>query len=112
MAQTLTLLKPKSFKANAIDHITNYKGSKGDSITFDMSSFGITWRQYKRASIGFGNCKAAINTGASREEAFLYQFKSGELFFNENGSKPGLGKGGLICILEGAPSLGAVHFDF
>jgi hypothetical protein len=111
MTQALTIRKPVSFTKNNVDRITNYKGLRGDSITFDLASFGIGWKQYRRASVGFGNCKAAINTGASREEAFLYQYKSGELFFNENGSRPGLGRGGLICILEGAPSLGSIYFD-
>jgi hypothetical protein len=112
MGNSLVLKRPQSYRPARVDRITNYKGIKGDSITFDLASFGISPRQYRRAAIGFGNCKAAIIQGALREEAFLYQFKTGELFFNENGSKPGLGNGGLICILEGAPSLGAIYFDF
>jgi hypothetical protein len=111
MAKALIIKKPVSFSKGKVDRIINYKGLKGDSITFDLASFGIGWKQYSRANLGFGNCKAAIKQGASREEAFLYQYKSGELFFNANGSKPGLGKGGLICILEGAPSLGSIYFD-
>ncbi|MEB3321040.1 MAG: hypothetical protein VKI63_08895 [Cyanobium sp.] len=38
---------------------------------------------------------------------------TGELFFNENSTKPWLGKGGgLICVFEGAPNLGALRFSF
>jgi hypothetical protein len=65
----------------------------------------------KRANIGFGTCAAAINKGARNSEAFLYQTRTGQLFFNANGSDPGLGEGGgVIWVFKGAPALG-VYFD-
>ncbi|MFM7086717.1 MAG: hypothetical protein ACKOXO_06995 [Cyanobium sp.] len=110
--RTLVLNKPKKFNRKTPDRIIDYNGSKGDSIRFNMKSFDINPSEYLRANIGFGDCAAAIRQGASRDEAFLYQYRSGEMFFNENGSEPGLGKGGLICIFQGSPDLGAISFQY
>lgn len=111
-AKTVVLSKPKKFNLETPDRIINYNGNRGDAIRFNMKSFKIKPLEWQRAAIGFGDCDAAIREGASRDEAFLYQYRSGELFFNENGSEPGLGKGGLICVFQGAPDLGAISFQY
>jgi hypothetical protein len=105
----LRISMPKSFKSEK-DPITGL--NKGISLYFECESFKIDPSELNRAALGLGNCKSAINKGASREEAFLYQYKSGELFFNQNGSKSGFGKGGLICILSGAPEITDASFLF
>ena len=111
MNKSFTLSRPQSFGKKNADIITNYNPKAGDRLVVNLNSFGIAASDYKRAAFGLGSCKAAISKGASREEAFLYQYKSGCLYFNENGSEPGLGNGGLFAILKGAPQLGAVEFS-
>lgn len=113
--RSVVLRKPAVMNARKPDVITGFNGRIGDILVVDLKSFGIdpllNPGDDKRANIGFGTCAAAINKGARNSEAFLYQTRTGQLFFNANGSDPGLGEGGgVIWVFKGAPALG-VYFD-
>ena len=43
---------------------------------------------------------------------FLYDYKKGGLYFNENGADKGFGDGGIIDILKDAPDLTINNLDF
>ncbi len=48
---------------------------------------------------------------ASSKAFIVYNENSGELLYNSNGKKAGLGNGGLFAKLEGAPDIGANDFN-
>lgn len=49
---------------------------------------------------------------AKRDIDFIYDKKKGCLYFNENGSERGVGDGGIIAILKGAPKLTPENINF
>jgi len=54
---------------------------------------------------------AAVTKGAATSEAFIvYHSDKGKLFYNENGSEPGLGDGGEFATLAGKPVISADDF--
>lgn len=80
------------------DIITDFDPASGDNLVIDPSTF---------AGSEFGR---ALNTKQLKEFKkedfdFIYNAANGKLFHNENGSKQGLGNGGLLSILLGAPEL-------
>ncbi|MGK7918670.1 MAG: hypothetical protein AB4080_01500 [Trichodesmium sp.] len=48
---------------------------------------------------------------ASSKAFIVYNENSGELLYNSNGKKAGLGSGGLFANLKGAPELNANDFN-
>ena len=44
--------------------------------------------------------------------ALVYNTSTGELYVDRNGSTAGLGDGGLVAILQGAPSLSSDHIEW
>ena len=55
-----------------------------------------------------GKNKKIINHElASQEFDFLYDQRSGSLYFNQNGSDKGFGDGGIIALLKEGPDLHA-----
>jgi hypothetical protein len=93
MGKSLVLKRPQSYRPARVDRITNYKGIKGDSITFDLASFGISPRQYRRAAIGFGNCKAAINQGDFEKKPSSINSKQESSFLMKTDQSQALGMG-------------------
>jgi hypothetical protein len=47
---------------------------------------------------------------ATSDAYIVYNSNNGNLFYNANGNKPGLGAGGQFATLEGAPELDANDF--
>lgn len=92
----------------AFDKITGYDGLKGDSLVIDSASFGLrpdqctfTWATCEPATYGAAEDPADIR--------FIYRTDTGYLYYNENGSAPGMGSGGVLAVFEGVPQLGLVH---
>ena len=99
---------PDSFKHKYVDKITNFNPST-DTLEIDTDSFGID----SSASFAAGkNVKAVKKKLAKQDFDFLYDQKKGGLYFNENGADKGLGDGGIIAILKGAPDLTIQNNDF
>lgn len=81
-----------------------------DQIEIDSDSFKF---QNNSASFADGKNKKAVKAILAKQDFdLLYDQKTGCLYFNENGSDPGFGNGGLIAILKGAPELNANNFEF
>ena len=79
-----------------------------DTLEIDSDSFGID--SYFTFAAGKNN--KAVKKLAMQDFDFLYDQKKGGLYFNENGSDKGLGDGGIIAILIGAPDLTSGNLDF
>ena len=94
-------VKDKYGKKSA-DTITDFNSSEGDAIALSRRIF--------TGQAGLGSLQVAQNSKmlksmASDDNAIIYLQPSGEIYFNQNGSDKGFGKGGLFAILYGGPSL-------
>ena len=78
-------------------------------MEIDTDSFGID----SSATFAAGANKKAVKKDLAKQDFdFLYDQKKGGLYFNENGSDKGLGEGGIIAILQGAPDLIMNNLEF
>ena len=105
--QNIHLLAPKKFRKKYADKITNFNPST-DTLEIDTDSFGID----SSASFTAAKNKRKLKKIAKKDFDFLYDQKKGGLYFNENGADKGLGDGGIIAILKGAPDLTAGNLEF
>ena len=91
------------------DRITDFNPDQ-DLIVLDKKTFALLASD---SGAGFSvETEFAIVTGqAGISEAFIvYNSNTGKLFYNENGSEPGLGDGGEFAILAGKPDISADDF--
>lgn len=96
-----------------VDTITDFKTAQKDSIVLSEKTF-----EKLESIVGKGFSVIAefeaVNgeNKAKTSEAFIvYNQKTGDLFYNANGSQPGFGSGGKFASLEGAPELKASDFS-
>ena len=101
------LSAPKKYKIKFIDKITNFNPSS-DTLEIDADSFGID----SSATFTAAKNKRKLKKLAKKDFDFLYDRKKGGLYFNQNGSDKGLGDGGIIAILKGAPDLTSESLEF
>ncbi len=93
------------------DEITDFVLGE-DKIILDKSAFKVL---KSRKGNGFSRKRefAIVDDAAevASSKAFIvYNENSGELLYNSNGNKAGLGNGGLFAKLEGAPDIGVTDF--
>ena len=100
------LTKPKQFRKQFIDKITNFNPRK-NTLTVSRNDFDIE----KRIKFAIGKNKRAARALSNQELDFIYDQKKGGLYYNENGAERGFGDGGLIAILKGAPDISAEHIQ-
>jgi hypothetical protein len=99
---------PKKFNTKSVDKISNFNPST-DTLEIDTDSFDID----SSASFAAGKNKKTVKKVLAKQDFdFLYDQKKGGLYFNENGSDKGLGDGGIIAILKGAPELTSGNLEF
>ena len=98
---------PSTFSKKYADKITNFDPSQ-KTLEIDTDSFGID----AIATFAAGKNNRAIKKLAKQDFDFLYDQKRGGLYFNENGAAKGLGDGGVIAILKGAPDLTSSNLEF
>ncbi len=96
-----------------VDIITDFQSSQKDTIVLSKTTFDKL-----ESSIGKGfSVIAEFDTvngdkKAETSEAFIvYNQKTGDLFYNANGSEAGFGSGGLFATLEGTPALKGSDFS-
>ena len=93
---------PGEFGRQSADVITDLNSDQGDKIVIASDAFkGVSKIKFTSVT-GKGNAKDA----ASSNKTFVYDDKTGMLYFNENGRKDGFGDGGEFVKLVGAPELG------
>jgi Ca2+-binding RTX toxin-like protein len=104
--------KQKDFGA---DTITDFKTAQKDSIILSQTTFdklesvvGKGFSVIAEFDVVNGNNKAKATTSGA---FIVYNQKTGDLFYNANGSQPGFGSGGLFATLEGAPELKESDFS-
>lgn len=102
------IYKPRKFKRKYVDKITNFNTST-DTLEIDTDSFDID----RAATFAPGKNKSVVKKQLAKQDFdFLYDQKKGGLYFNENGTGKGLGDGGIIAILKGAPNLTSDNLEF
>ncbi|MEH1927871.1 beta strand repeat-containing protein [Nostoc sp.] len=95
--------------AIGLDTISDFNSSEADKIVLDKTTFSAI---ASVAGNGFSNVNdfQVTNFGQASTAKIVYNPVSGQLFYNENGSAPGFGSGGLFATLTGAPTLTASDF--
>ena len=87
-------------------------GDGNDRLMLDKTTFEAL---NSVAGSGFsrGSDFAIVNNNSQVANSFefiLYSATTGDLFYNENGSSPGLGSGGAFAYLEDTPTIAANDF--
>jgi Ca2+-binding RTX toxin-like protein len=105
----------RSFKQKDFgeDQITDFQSAQKDSIILSQTTFNKL-----ESVVGKGFSVIAEFDGVNGDKkaetsgAFIvYNQKTGDLFYNANGSQAGFGSGGLFATLEGAPELKESDFS-
>jgi hypothetical protein len=102
-----TLAAPAVYGAANTEIITNYNPKRSDPIKISIASFSRSPGTLKTAK----KTKQLVKL-AEKQIDFIYDQQAGHLYFNENGSQPGFGAGGVFAILEGKPKVGSSDFEF
>jgi len=89
------------------DRITNFNPEAGNKIQIDLASFPGAASKLKITK----NAKQA-GKAARHDIDFIFDNKSGFLYYNENGARRGFGTGGVFAIFEDKPSLELNSFEF
>ena len=98
--------KPVGFGKKQMDKILDFDSEELDKILVDKKAFGLG-RKVKFRAV---NRKSQLKKASRTKVDFIYENKTGLLYFNENGKKSGFGDGGLFAQLKGKPELFADDF--
>ena len=91
------------FGAKGADRITDFNPSEGDQLVVSSTALpGL-----KSATFAIATTPAQLLSLQTSSSNLIYYQPTGELFYDQNGTKKGFGKGGLFSVLEGAPTLTA-----
>ena len=89
--------------------ISDFDHSEKDTISIDHKSYSNSQKDITL----FKTKSADISKLSTNIADVIYNKNTGEMHFNANGAKPGLGRqGGLLAILEGAPNLKPSSINF
>ena len=103
-------LKPiTKFKKKSAKRINNFKKFKPDK---DRLLINNAFSRNGDQSITFADTKAEAKKALKSPSQWIYDKKSGLLIFNENGSKPGAGAGGVAAVFKKKTHLDQSNFDF
>ncbi|NEQ38756.1 MAG: beta-propeller fold lactonase family protein [Okeania sp. SIO3I5] len=93
------------------DEITDFVSGE-DKIVLDKSAFtALKSRKGRGFSVKSEFAVVDDEADVASSTGFIvYNQNTGELFYNANGNKPGLGSGGLFAKLDLAPDIGATDF--
>ena len=94
------------------DVIRDFKNRDNDRIILDKTTFGALDSKAGRgfsviAEFDVVNRNAAVGNS---DAVIVYNQNNGSLFYNANGSKSGLGTGGVFAVLDNSPQLEANDF--
>ena len=91
------------FGAKGAGRITDFNPSDGDQLVVSSTALpGL-----KSATFAIATTPAQLLSLQSSSSNLIYYQPTGELFYDQNCTKKGFGKGGLFSVLEGAPTLTA-----
>jgi len=93
-----------NFGKKKADKVTDFDAEDGDKIVIKGKSFSKGTK--KEATFAEAANKKQAKKLAKQDVDFIYEKKTGKLYFNSNGDKKGFGdKGGYFGILEGSPEI-------
>ena len=101
------ITNPSSYGKETVDRITNYNPKTDEPIQIDLSTFDGAVGKLKIAKK-----TKQVTKLAKKNIDFIYDQRAGYLYYNENGTLPGFGDGGIFAILEGKPKVGTGNFEF
>ena len=93
--------KPIGFGKKQMDKILDFDSLEFDKILVDKNAFGLG-KKIKFKSV---KTKSQLKKAANQRLDFVYESKTGFLYFNENGKKSGWGDGGLFAHLQNKEDL-------
>jgi len=105
-ADSFLFSNQQDFGSASSDFITDFSGE--DIILVSASGFGITASSDKFI---LAPNALALSIGLSTEAMFVYDSSNGHLFWNENGSIPGAGAGGIFAVLVNKFGLGSSNIN-
>ena len=85
------------------DHITDFKGSECDVLQINKAAFGLAANA--TVSLATVSNAADLTTALGSASTFVYDSSSGNLFWNQNGTKSGFGSGGIFAVLDNHSAL-------
>ena len=95
-----------NFGKKKADKVSDFEIDDGDKIVIKGRSFSKGTK--KEATFAEAKNKKQAKKLAKQDVDFIYEKKSGKLYFNSNGDKKGFGdKGGFFGIVEDSPELSA-----
>jgi len=99
--------RPRGFRNNQADHITDFSSAEGDKIQITKRALGILASEFSLAIV---NGTAEVNRALSTFSLFVYDTSGGELHFNQNGTRRGHGIGGVLAVLDNQANLSPGDF--
>ena len=97
---------PGEFGKESRDTVTDFDPDEGDKMVISKEAFeGVN-----KIRLDVTRGKKDAKNSASSNKTFIYDEKSGVLYFNENGKKDVFGDGGEFVKLLGAPEIGKGDF--
>ena len=96
--------RSKQFGTKKADRIIGFSTQEGDTIQLDSAAFpGLKQKRFKTV-----RTLSSFNRQLEQSSSIIYFEPLGELYFDQNGRKPGLGDpktSGLFALLQGGPDL-------
>ena len=96
--------KKNNFGKKEADKVIDFSPEEGDKLIIKGKSFSI--KSKKGATLAIGKGKKNVKNLAREDVDFIYDSKSGKIFFNSNDEEKGFGnKGGYFGVLKGSPTI-------
>ncbi|MBW0179456.1 MAG: calcium-binding protein [Vulcanococcus sp.] len=93
-----------AFGVKGADTITDFNPEDGDQLIISPEALpGLT----DTPAFESASSKKEFKTALKSDSDLIYYQPTGELFYDQNGSRKGFGKGGLFAVIDGAPALTA-----
>ena len=107
---TFLIAGPIEYGAARADVITDYNRAEGDLLNVSRSAIGYTRTSgFERVITALDDTSLSAALGTSN--SFVYDQRSGEIYFNQNGLLAGHGSGGVFAILENRASLISIGLE-
>ena len=105
-SMAFSLTPPSSYRTKFATKFKNFN-SNSDLISINLDDFNTTL-----TGIYIAKSKKSFKKAQKSDNAFIYDFKKGKLYFNENGSAKKYGDGGLIASFRKKTRLKDKNFTF
>jgi len=93
-----------SFGTKGADSITDFDPQEGDQLIISKDALpGLS----DTPVFELTSSRKEFKLAQKSDTELIYYQPTGELFYDENGSRKGFGKGGLFAVIDGAPDLTA-----